>query len=567
MSPTLVTTLAVLAAIGWLAFIGVSALRSKGSEEIPANLSPGITDDVLETRRLERTQMAAVMVAGFLAVGMPLYYLFETPRQEAFVDQFHEESVDRGAALVVELGCYGCHGPGGSGGNAAYTEKRTGASVLWAAPALNNVFYRYNRDEVAYWVTYGRGNSPMPAWGTPGGGPLTSQQVDDIVNYLESQQVTQAEAAGDVEAGIAAALSTLAGAEDAMATAILNQRQLLAEIERSSTISTQLSAFGKRATTIGESAAVGVDSDGDGVSDKAETDLNALTAEIKAYLLFPGLEDRTFDPANPATDGTSDLVAAQAFLDAVTSLGQSDAPILSTVAAKVAAAIAAPGEDGDGDGLADGSESQISAFVTEAQTAVLPRGFGVASLDPINPESMGGRLDSRTLATTVASIETIALNAQVNTENQERLLSSTSVTLNELLEAQEAKRWEFDAQAVADIAFGGDLGSAERVIGIFNAYCARCHTSGWSAGVPFSQEAGSGGFGPALWDGRPAIQFLSDEDLKDFLIVGAELNKPYGVNGFGSGRMPAFGKILSEEDLLVLAKWLRAGDLTGKGPR
>ncbi len=85
--------------------------------------------------------------------------------------------------------------------------------------------------------------------------------------------------------------------------------------------------------------------------------------------------------------------------------------------------------------------------------------------------------------------------------------------------------------------------------------------------MPFTQPAGSGGFGPALWDGRPAVQFLSDEDLVAFLIVGAEANQPYGVNGFGNGQMPAFGQILSIEDITDLAHWLRTGDLTGRGDR
>lgn len=568
MSPTLVTTLAVLAAIAWLAFVGVSALRTKGKEEVPSNLSPGITDDVLETRRLERTQMAAIAMAGFLAVGMPLYYLFETPRQEAFVEQFHEESLKRGQALVVELGCYGCHGPDGTGGAAASTEARTGAVVLWAAPPLNDIFFRYTRAEVAYWITYGRGNSPMPAWGTPGGGPLTSHQVDDIVNYIEAGQVSQAETATAVEANIRAASLLLSGADGSMATAILNQRQIIADISRSETAAVKLGEFGERAADILEHSHSGVDSDGDGASDKSETDINQLTAEVRAYLLLPGLEDRAFDPADPATNGTPDLEAAQAFLQALRSLAEDQAPVLAAVAEKVEAAIGATeGDDGDGDGLVDTAESQIAAFVADAQTAVLPRGFAVTSLDPVKTESSTGKLDSRALATTVSSIETIALNARVNTENKERLLDSANATLELMLEAQIAQRWSIDFDAIAAKTFDGDVERAQRVVGVFNAYCARCHTSGWSAGVPFAQEAGSGGFGPALWDGRPAVQFLSAENLQKFLIVGAEANKPYGVNGFGSGRMPGFGKILSEEDLLDLAAWLRAGDLTGRGSR
>ncbi len=137
--------------------------------------------------------------------------------------------------------------------------------------------------------------------------------------------------------------------------------------------------------------------------------------------------------------------------------------------------------------------------------------------------------------------------------------------LENLLAAAEARRWAFDIPAIADHSFGGDVERARRVVGLFNGYCARCHTSGYSAGAPFTQEAGSGGFGPALWEARPAVQFLSDEALVEFLIVGAEANEPYGVNGMGNGQMPAFGTTLSEQDLADLAHWLRRGDLTGMG--
>ncbi len=182
MDSSVVITLVVIAAVAWLAFLGVSALRSRGPEEVPSNLAPGESDDVMETRRLERSQQAAVLLSAFLAIGLPLYYLGETNRQEGFVEQFSEESITRGEHLVEEFDCYGCHGPEGVGGQAPYVEKRTGASVNWLAPSLNDVFYRYDRDAVRYWITYGRGNSPMPAWGLEGGGPMNEAQVEDVLN-------------------------------------------------------------------------------------------------------------------------------------------------------------------------------------------------------------------------------------------------------------------------------------------------------------------------------------------------------------------------------------------------
>jgi hypothetical protein len=97
-----IITIVVIAAIAWLAVLGVSALRSRGSEEVPANLAPGESDDFMETRRLERSQQAAVLLSAFLAVGIPLYFLGEPARQESFVDAYQEESVARGLAHYEE---------------------------------------------------------------------------------------------------------------------------------------------------------------------------------------------------------------------------------------------------------------------------------------------------------------------------------------------------------------------------------------------------------------------------------------------------------------------------------
>jgi mono/diheme cytochrome c family protein len=49
-----------------------------------------------------------------------------------------------------------------------------------------DVFYRFSRDEVKQILIYGRPGSPMPAWGLTGGGPLTDQQIEDLLNYLKS---------------------------------------------------------------------------------------------------------------------------------------------------------------------------------------------------------------------------------------------------------------------------------------------------------------------------------------------------------------------------------------------
>lgn len=565
MDSSVVVTIVVIAAVAWLAFLGVSALRSRGPEEVPTNLAPGESDDVMETRRLERAQQAAVLLSAFLAVGLPLYYLGETSRQVGFVEQFDEESVTRGEHLVEEFACFTCHGPDGVGGVARYVEKRTGATVRWAAPPLNNVFFRYDRDAVTYWVTFGRGNSPMPAWGLEGGGAMNEAQVQDVVNYLEAIQVPQAVSANTVELNIASALDDLEGVEAAIDTAILEQRQVIAELRRSTELAPIAADIAKRAEAALDAAGEGIDTDGDGVSDNAEQTLSQITAEAAAAFTLPGLEPVELDSANPATDGTPDGDRVAAVVEGLTELSADRAPIVATQLASIQALLEAGGDDGDGDGVPDTAEAQIPGQLDAARDAVLPLETRAVVLDPANEASVGGDPDLATATRAVSGLSSLALNLDVQRNNLEDLLGPAEDALARLLDAKERAAWEFDLEAIADNVFGGDVDKARRVVGVFQSNCARCHTSGYSAGVAFAQEAGSGGLGPALWDGRPAIQFLSEEDLVDFLIVGAEANVPYGVNGFGTGRMPGFGTTLSSDDLADLARWLRAGNLTGLG--
>lgn len=570
MSSSLVITLVVVAAIAWMAFLAVSALRSKGPEEVPPNLRPGDTDEELETRRLERLQQAAVLLSAFLAVGLPLYFLGESQRQESFVEQFREESITRGEELVKEFGCYNCHGPGGVGGVASFVEKRTGVNVAWVAPSLNDVFYRYSRDEVRYWVTYGRANTPMPAWGTAGGGPMNEAQIEDILNYLETQQVPQDQVVSRVDQAISAELDKLDGAEEAMARAILQQRQVIADIERAPQIAPVFADLDQRAAQLEETMGEGLDTDGDGVSDVAEEEVNRLTAAAVEAYRPEGLEPLGLDPTNPQSTGIPDREAVQRMLDTMRRLvDQGVAPILEQNVAAIEAILARPASpddvDQDSDGLTDSQESEINAQVDSAIGALVPSELVVTNLDPKNPASQGGSPDQETARRALAAIRTQAMNLSLQVENYDRIYQPSVDGLNRLLELQAAKRWEFDFQAIADNVFDGDVDQARRVVGIFQAYCARCHTSGFSAGIPFAQEAGSGGFGPALWKGREYVQFLTDEDLKNFLISGSDNGQPYGVNGVGSGRMPGFGMMLSDQDLSDLAKWLRSGDLTGKG--
>ena len=567
MDSSLVITLVMVGAVIWLSFLGVAALRSRRREGIAPNQAPGATDDALETRRLERIQQGAVLLSAFLAVGLAVYYLSETDRQHSFVDQFHEESVERGAELVGpgEADCWSCHGPNGVGGVASYVEKRTGVNVSWSAPALDDLFFRYDRDIITYWVTYGRGNSPMPAWGTVGGGPMNEQQIFDIVNYLESIQVSQQDSLRKTDGIVTGQMSLLENADQALGRAIIEQRQLIADIEAAPLYAQTMTDMVDRARRILAGSDQGIDRDGDNLSDVSEVTLSQLTAAAAALFDLATIETPTFDPQNPATDGRPDADVAHHALKALKEMADR-VPILQLSMQSIRAAAEAEGEeDSDGDGLTDRLERVLTAELALARTALRPNTLTVIDLDPEQASSGGGVADDQAAATAVSGMEAAAINLAVRTDNAERLLGPAREGLEELLAAEQHRRWEIDLDGVADSAFAGDLGQASRAVGVFTGYCARCHTSGWSAGTPYASPPGSGGFGPAVWKGRPRVQFITKDKLRSFLLVGAVEDQPYGVNGFGNGQMPAFGAVLSSDDLDLLVEYLWAGDLNGKG--
>jgi mono/diheme cytochrome c family protein len=559
-----ITVLAVVAGITWLGLMVVSALRNRGGEEVAPNLQPGIDDQQLETRRLEKSQKFAIVGAAFLAISLPLYFLGENNRQEGFVEEFADESIHRGELVVEEFACFSCHGPLGVGGVAAYVETRSGVSVDWTAPPLNDVLYRYDEDEVNYWITFGRGNTPMPAWGLAGGGPLNESEVVDIINYLRTIQISQDEAAQVAASRVPTEIDRLAAADATMAAAVLDQEQVLAEIDQAPGDAAFIVPESEKGRAILHNDAGGIDTDADGLSDNAEAELSALSTE--AVQFYQAVDAIAMDPNTPDAEKSDEAVAQ------LTAAIEKD-PILTTYLTAVQTIldedeITDESPDTDGDGISDAAETGITGQMAEASSATVPSTVTEISLDPANPETTG-EPDLATAERMVGGLESAAINASVAASNADKLEIQESAGMQFLQMAAEDKAWEIDIPGVA-AAMGVSEEDAERAVGLYQGNCARCHTASFSAGMPFTLEAGSGGFGPALWDGRPAVQFgeKPDDDgetdlLIDFLIKGSEAQKPYGLNGFGSGRMPAFGFTLSMDDLELLASYLRSGNLAG----
>jgi mono/diheme cytochrome c family protein len=189
--------------IGWITYYflnSASARKELGSEiEMAPNRKPYYDDEVLEGRRLERMQFLGVILLVTLVIGLPLYWILEPDRQAGAIDKKQEEFVGWGAELFQTtanggFNCSGCHGGmKATGGQAPYavTDPNTGdvRAVNWFAPALNTVFYRFSKEEVRFILNYGRPFSPMSAWGAPGGGPMTEQNIETLLVYLETIQI------------------------------------------------------------------------------------------------------------------------------------------------------------------------------------------------------------------------------------------------------------------------------------------------------------------------------------------------------------------------------------------
>ena len=468
MNSSIFITLLSLVIVGALAYFAAVGFRGSGkNEETPANLTKYKSDDELETKHLDKSLSCAVLIASLLTIMIPLYYLGEDSRQQSFVEEFEDVSVERGHHLYEEFGCGNCHGVDGGGGAASYVEKRSGVKVTWAAPAINNVFYRYDDSEVKYWLIYGRANSPMPAWGLEGGGPMNDGQLEDLIDYLHSFQVEQSFELGTIETSINSSLLRLENSALQVENEIINQKILIEEIK-----------------------------------------------------------------AGPAK-----LPVLQEAVEKITALLEKDSGI-----------------DSDEDGLYDSVEIEISEYSATIADIV---GLSILNLNPEEEESTPSRKDASVAKGYLSQLNSQLINTGILVEGQEKFLNEALDGLEFLETALEQRLWEVSFEEIAESTFGGNIDEAKRAVGLFNAYCARCHTAGYSAGVAYTKKIGSGGLGPALRGGRANIQFKNRGDLIDFIINGSVNGKGYGVNGVGGGKMPGFGAVLPESDIALVIDYLR----------
>lgn len=231
-------------------------------------------------------------------------------------------------------------------------------------------------------------------------------------------------------------------------------------------------------------------------------------------------------------------------------------------AALVASPCRSAGTDSDRDGITDDAEIQLTTSFNEWGTV---GGLDVylVEFDPTNAFSTAAVsgdpvADLDLLEQLLVDIDVDVINLRVAALNNEAFVAAAEEGLAYLQGAASDARYAVDFEGVAAAAFDGNLDEARRAVGLFNSHCARCHTAGYSAGIAYQQEAGSGAWGPSLRSGTVVKQFPDIDDHFNFVARGSEQGVNYGVNGLGRGWMPAFGFTLSREDLMLIVRYERA---------
>jgi mono/diheme cytochrome c family protein len=496
-------TLVVALLLAWMAYLFVNSRRSNvaAQEAAPPNQSPGASDDELENKKLTRVLRAALFGSILLAVIMPWYALGEPDRQEAFAESTVEINVEEGAHQFSPEGfaCQDCHGPEGTGGSAKFVEERSGVDTNWAVPSLNDVFFRYSEDEVRHWIVFGRAGTPMPATGLAGGGAMTIQQTDQILAYLQSIQITQEEAFAKSPGTAERALTAIAGGEERTQQFINFQKIQIEEVNNAPATMAVVGGF---------------------------------PDDVKDLLAGPGT----------CTEPSAEMIGSTCDESGV---------------------------DTDRDGLSDEAENGlteiaavsyteltvINAIASEITYGFVQKPLYDVRFDPFDAFT-NGDADLDEAESLLAHLSEDVLLLSVVDERQDQFLESLNSGLAYLEKSLEQRLWEIDFASVAT-EMGVSEDDAKLAVGLFNGYCARCHTAGYSAGATFEQGAGTGAWGPSLVDGRAEVQFPDMKDQVTFVIEGSQDSKQYGINGLGTGRMPSFGGILSQSQIELIVLYER----------
>jgi len=322
--------LAILAIvfIGGLLYIYFNIRGAKaevGSElELAPNRKQYLSDEELEGRHLDRTLAAGLVLLTVVSVSLPLYWLGEPGRHDGLIADTDRVFTDRGAELYTSgAKCVSCHGPDGTGGSVSKSLIDSSgnflAQVSWKAPALNTVLSRFSEDEVLHVLNFGR-NGVMPAWGGPGGGPLSEQQLETAIFYLRSIQIDEASIRSEVSQGIRDGVSEKVIAESVAdwAVAIRDAEAALAALDSEDTAASNVQAIADASAAVNTArsdAAAAISSAVDqwlGAKDAVVTLAEQMAIEsdpaLAAQVSAASTEDEKADAQNAVSDAALELL-------------------------------------------------------------------------------------------------------------------------------------------------------------------------------------------------------------------------------------------------------------------
>ena len=175
---------------------------------------------------------------------------------------------------------------------------------------------------------------------------------------------------------------------------------------------------------------------------------------------------------------------------------------------------------------------------------------------PMSPWGVagGGPMNDQQIDTLIAYMESIQIDREDCGPGEDNVKTCPSGHL------PAADQSDIDAlarQSVDDGTFGSygeALFNLELGSGAYS--CARCHTQGWSWGDP--GISGQGAFGWNLTGGSTNAHFPNEADMISFIKNGSVLGAKYGLQGQGSGRMPGFGALLTDQQIKAIVEYVRS---------
>jgi mono/diheme cytochrome c family protein len=233
------------------------------------------------------------------------------------------------------------------------------------------------------------------------------------------------------------------------------------------------------------------------------------------------------------------------------------------------------------------AENQVNDIITFGRPGTPMPAWGIAGGGPKNEQAISDiveYLKSIQLKPKGArqqitdQVEELQQQAEGAVEAAEANLESARESLAEAKTAKAREKYRLDVEgALAAIErsreFEARIADASEGELLFDVNCARCHTKGWSynnpsdPGTPPPAPPGSGAFGPSLRDGSTLLQFPGEpadatdtpgfQSQFDWVAVGVEARKGYGVRGISSGRMPHFGDLLTKAQINAIIRYER----------